>query len=138
MFLDVAPGNEIYYYNKYAFNMMNRYEFIQDRYAGFNIEHNFGNGIFKYFGPTRKLKFRQFWTAKGLWGSISDENRELNFVGDFPFQSLDGNTYLELGTGVDNILKVLRIDFIWRPLPTSLLPTNSKRFAVFGSFRLTF
>ena len=138
MFLDVAPGNEIYYYNKYAFNMMNRYEFIQDRYAGFNIEHNFGNGIFKYFGPTRKLKFRQFWTAKGLWGSISDENRELNFVGDFPFQSLDGNTYLELGTGVDNILKVLRIDFIWRPLPTSLNQSNSKRFGVFGSFRLTF
>ena len=137
-FLDVAPGNEIYYYNKYAFNMMNRYEFIHDRFAGFNIEHNFGNGIFRFFGPTRKLKFRQFWTAKGLWGSLSEANKTLNFVGDYPFQSLDGRTYLELGTGVDNIFKVLRFDFIWRALPQSTIQTNSKRFGVFGSFRLAF
>jgi hypothetical protein len=138
MFLDVAPGNEIYYYNRYAFNMMNRYEFIHDRFTGFNIEHNFGNGVFRFFGPTRKLKFRQFWTAKGLWGSLSEANKKLNFVGDFPFQSLDGRTYLELGTGVDNIFKVLRFDFIWRVLPQTSIPTNSKRFGVFGSFRLAF
>jgi hypothetical protein len=138
MFLDVAPGNEIYYYNRYAFNMMNRYEFIHDRFAGFNIEHNFGNGLFRFIGLTRKLKFRQLWTAKGLWGSLSDVNRQLNFVGDHPFQSLDGKTYLELGTGVDNILKVLRFDFVWRVLPKSTIENNSKRFGVFGSFRLAF
>ncbi len=138
MFLDVAPGNEIYYYNKYAFNMMNRYEFIHDRYAGFNVEHNFGNGLFRFIPLTRKLKFRQFWTAKGLWGSLSAANRQLNFVGDYPFQSLDGKTYLELGTGVDNVFKVLRFDFIWRALPERRIPTNSQRFGVFGSFRLAF
>jgi hypothetical protein len=138
MFLDVAPGNEIYYYNRYAFNMMNRYEFVHDRFAGFNIEHNFGNGLFRFIGLTRKLKFRQLWTAKGLWGSLSDANRQLNFVGDHPFQSLDGKTYLELGTGVDNILKVLRFDFVWRVLPKSTIENNSKRFGVFGSFRLAF
>ncbi|MEO6915226.1 MAG: DUF5686 family protein, partial [Chitinophagaceae bacterium] len=43
MLLDIAPGNEIYYYNKYAFNLMNRYEFLHDRYAGINFEHNIGN-----------------------------------------------------------------------------------------------
>ncbi|MGB3007414.1 MAG: DUF5686 family protein, partial [Chitinophagaceae bacterium] len=59
--LDIAPGNEMYYYNKYAFNMMNRWEFIHDRYAGVNIEHNVGNGIFRMFP---KLRLRQFWTAK--------------------------------------------------------------------------
>jgi hypothetical protein len=138
MFLDVAPGNEIYYYNRYAFNMMNRYEFIHDRFAGFNIEHNFGNGLFRFIGLTRKLKFRQLWTAKGLWGSLSDANRQLNFVGDHHFQSLDDKTYLELGTGVDNILKVLRFDFVWRVLPKSTIENNSKRFGVFGSFRLAF
>jgi hypothetical protein len=138
MFLDVAPGNEIYYYNRYAFNMMNRYEFIHDRYAGFNVEHNFGNGLFRFIELTRKLKFRQFWTAKGLWGSLSEANRKLNFVGDYPFQSLDGKTYLELGTGIDNVFKVLRFDFIWRVLPKETLPPNSKRFGVFGSFRLAF
>ena len=138
MLLDIAPGNEIYYYNKYAFNMMNRYEYIHDRYAGINMEHNFGNGLFRFIPLTRKLKFRQFWTAKALWGSLTDENRNLNLNGTYPFESLNGRTYLELGTGVDNIFKVLRVDFIWRALPESRAKTNNDRFGVFGSFKVTF
>ena len=139
MFLDIAPGNEIYYYNKYAYNMMNRYEFINDRYAGVNFEHNFGPGLFRYVGLTRKLKFRQLWTAKALWGDLSESNRQLNFINGYNFKSLDGKTYVELGTGVDNIFKVIRLDFIWRVLPQSL-PNGEKfdRFGVFGSFRLAF
>ncbi|HEU0065370.1 MAG TPA: DUF5686 family protein, partial [Flavisolibacter sp.] len=137
MFLNVAPGNEIYYYNPYAYNMMNRYEYIHDQDAGINFEHNFGNGLFRFIPITRKLKFRQFWTAKFLWGSLTPENRALNFVGNYPFKSLDGKTYCELGTGIDNILKVLRFDFIWRvsPLQTAAQGSN---FGVFGSFHLNF
>lgn len=133
--LDIAPGNEMYYYNKYAFNMMNRWEFIHDKYAGINIEHNIGNGLFRMFP---KLRFRQFWTAKALWGSLSDENKSLNFKKGHNFQTLDGKTYLELGTGIDNIFRVFRIDFVWRVLPSTLPKTGDKTFGVFGSFRLVF
>lgn len=133
--LDIAPGNELYYYNKYAFNMMNRYEFIHDNYAGINFEHNVGNGIFRLFP---KLKFRQLYTIKTLWGSLSDANRALNFKQGHTFQTLDGNTYMEIGTGVDNILRIFRVDFIWRVLPSSQLNGTTKRFGVFGSFRLSF
>lgn len=135
MLLDIAPGNELYYYNKYAFNMMNRWEFVHDKYAGLNVEHNIGNGIFRLFP---KLRFRQFWTAKALWGSLSDANKFFNFKQGHSFQTLDGKTYLELGTGVDNILRVLRIDFIWRVLPSTLQKEGDKTFGVFGSFRLSF
>lgn len=133
--LDIAPGNELHYYNKYAFNMMNRYEFIHDKYLGINFEHNVGNGIFRFFP---KLKLRQFWTAKTLWGSLSDANKAYNFKQGHSFQTLDGKTYMELGTGVDNIFRVFRVDFIWRVLPSRLPDGNSKRFGVFGSFRLAF
>ncbi len=135
MLLDIAPGNELYYYNKYAFNMMNRWEFVHDKYAGVNIEHIIGNGIFRMFP---KLRFRQFWTAKALWGSLSPENKAFNFKQGHSFQTLDGRTYLELGTGVDNIFKVFRIDFIWRVLPSTLPKDGDKTFGVFGSFRLVF
>ncbi|HTE27093.1 DUF5686 family protein [Flavitalea sp.] len=141
MLLDVAPGNEIYYYNKYAFNLMNRYEYIQDRYAGVNIEHNFGNGIFRVVPFMRKLKWRQFWSAKALWGSLSDENKAYNedLNSTLPkFESLNGKTYLELGTGIDNIFRFFRVDFIWRLSPTPLPPEKAKRFGVFFSFRLAF
>ncbi len=133
VFLDIAPGNELYYYNKYAFNMMNRYEFIHDQFAGINFEHNIGNGIFRLFP---KLKFRQLWTVKTLWGSLSEANKALNFKSGNSFQTLDGKTYMEIGTGVDNILKVIRVDFIWRVLPSRLPATD--KFGVFGSFRLAF
>jgi Family of unknown function (DUF5686)/CarboxypepD_reg-like domain len=135
MLLDIAPGNELYYYNKYAFNMMNRWEFVHDKYAGINIEHNIGNGIFRMFP---KLRFRQFWTAKALWGSLSDKNKAFNFKQGHSFQTLDGRTYLELGTGVDNIFKVFRVDFIWRVLPSTLPKEGDKTFGIFGSFRLAF
>lgn len=141
MLLDVAPGNEIYYYNKYAFNLMNRYEYLHDQYAGVNIEHNIGNGLFRFIPLTRKLKFRQFWSAKALWGSLSEENRQFNTPAgsNYVFESLNGGkTYMELGTGVDNIFKLFRLDLIWRVQPRPLPPENVKRFGVFFSFRLAF
>lgn len=137
--LEVHPGNEIYYYNKYAFNMMNRFEFISDQYAGFNIEHTIGNGIFGYIPLIKKLKLRQFWTAKGIIGALSEENKQLNFVAGYPFRTLHGSPYLEVGTGIENIFRFLRIDFVWRVAPGTI-PDDSykRRFGVFGSFRLQF
>ena len=117
---------------------MNRFEYINDRYAGFAVEHNIGNGLFKYTSITRKLRFRQFWNIKTLVGDLSQANKDLNFVAGHPFESLNGKMYTEFGTGVDNILKVLRLDLIWRLSPRPL-PTNKvARFGVFGSFRLAF
>ncbi|MBC6490631.1 DUF5686 family protein [Flavihumibacter stibioxidans] len=139
MMLNVMPGNEIYYYNKYAFNLMQRFEYISDRYAGFNLEHNIGNGLFKYIPLTRKLKFRQFWSAKGITGAITEANKTLNFDNPYnQFKDLDGKLYLELGTGVDNIFKVFRLDFVWRLAPRPLPVDRVSRFGIFGSFRLAF
>ena len=115
--------------------MMNKYEFIHDRYVGINFEHNIGNGIFRFFP---KLKFRQFWTLKTLWGGLSDANRAYNFKEGNTFQTLNGKTYMEIGTGIDNILHVFRIDFVWRVLPANLNMSSTKRFGIFGSFRLSF
>lgn len=131
-FLDIAPGNELYYYNKYAFNMMSRYEFIHDRFAGINYEHNIGPGIFRV---VPKLKFRQFYTIKALWGNLSEANRALNFQPGHSFQTLGNKTYLEVGTGVDNILRILRVDFIWRLLPKSTINSSVEKFGIFGSIR---
>ncbi len=137
-FLDLAPGNEMYYYNKFAFNMMNRFEFIHDQYAGFSIDHNVGSGLFRFIPLTRKLKFRQFWTAKALWGALNEENKALNFVGDYPFRTLDGKSYIELGTGIDNIFKVVRIDCIWRMPQPSIYTSAKSQFGIFGSLKIGF
>lgn len=137
--LQIQPGNEFYYYNKYAFNMMNQYEFLTDRYAGVNLEHTIGGGIFNYIPYVKRLKLRQFWTAKGVIGSLSDANKQLNFDKGYPFKTLTNVPYVELGTGIENIFQFFRIDFVWRVLPERL-PTEKqdKYFGIFGSVRFNF
>ncbi len=135
--LTQQPGNEWYYYSKYSFNLMNRFEYLTDRYAGFNLEHNIGSGLFRYISLTRKLKLRQFWEVKGVVGDLSNANRQLNFVGNYPFKSLEGKLYMEVGTGIDNIFKFFRVDFIWRVLPQPLPVAKSQRFGIFLGFRFS-
>jgi Family of unknown function (DUF5686)/CarboxypepD_reg-like domain len=137
--LEIHPGNEYEYYNQYAFEMMNTYEFISDEYAGINIEHNIGGGLFNYIPLLKRLKFRQFWTAKGVIGNLSSDNRELNFTGQYPFRTLAGDPYLELGTGVSNIFQIFRVDFDWRVSPPPQGgETLSRHFGVFGSVQFQF
>lgn len=139
LLLEVHPGNEFYYYDPYAFNMMNRFEFLSDQWAGFNIEHEIGGGIFSFIPWVLKLKFRQFWTAKGIIGKLSPQNKTLNLQNGYSFKTLEGNPYLELGTGVENILHFIRVNFVWQVLPKPQPgEASSKRFGVFGSLKLQF
>ncbi len=137
-FLNILPGNEASYYNKQAFNLMTRFEYITDKYAGFNLDHTIGPGIFRFTALTRKLKWRQLWTAKGVIGNLSPANQQLNFVGNFPFKSLNNKMYLELGTGINNILQFFRVDFIWRVSSPSSTNETVAKFGIFGSVRLSF
>lgn len=135
--LENHPGNDLYYYNPFAFNLMNRFEYLSDQYAGVNIEHNIGSGIFRFIPITRKLKWRQFWTAKTLWGSLSNENNAINNKTG-TFKTFNKKTYMELGTGIDNIFKVFRLDFVWRLSPTPSYAGTASKFGIFGSFQLQF
>ncbi|MBS1588581.1 MAG: carboxypeptidase-like regulatory domain-containing protein [Bacteroidetes bacterium] len=137
--LEIHPGNEFFYFNKHSFNMMNRYEFVSDRYAGLNIEHNIGGGVFNYIPYLKKLKMRQFWTAKVLYGNLSEANKLLNLNKGYTFRTLDKDPYIELGTGVSNILQLFRIDFVWRVSP-NLLPNEGpdRYFGIFGSVQFNF
>ncbi len=146
MVLEVHPGNEIYYYSKNAFNLMNRFEYISDAYAGFNIEHNFDKKLINLIPFLRKTKIRQFWNVKTVWGDLSDDNRKFNRLefSNYRLKILRAQRYTELGTGVDNIFKFFRIDLVWRFNPTFNVPANStllnnpQQFGVFGSFKLQF
>jgi len=146
MLLEIHPGNEIYYYNKQSFNLMNRFEYISDQYAGFNVEHNFEKKLFNLVPFMRKTKMRQFWNFKAVWGDLSRPNSRFNVLefGSYRLKILRGRPYMEIGTGIDNILKFFRIDLVWRmapqftPPPGSTVPNNPQNFGIFGSFRLQF
>lgn len=137
--LEVHPGNDFYFYNNRAFNMMNRYEFISDEYAGFMFEHTIGGGVFNYIPLLKKAKLRQFWTARGIIGKLNADNRALNLDKGYEFRTLQGSPYLELGTGVENIFQLFRVDFVWRVTPQPLPgESQEKYFGIFGSVKFAF
>lgn len=110
--LQLHQGNETYAYDNYAFNMMNYYEFVSDRYFSVFAEHHFDGLFFNRIPLFRKLKWREVVSAKGLIGSISKKNIDQM---QFP-EGLRGLTvpYGEASVGVENILKMFRIDAMWR------------------------
>jgi len=136
-FLDIMPGNEMMYYNKYAFNMMRRYEFVSDAYVGMNIEHKLGKGILKYIPIVKKTKWRQFWNLKSVVGALSSENTAYNFIESHPFNSFQSKPYYEIGTGIENIARFFRIDFVWRVKNDIHQTATPSNFGIFGSFRVS-
>ncbi len=144
--LELHPGNEIYYYSKQTFNLMNRFEYVSDQYAGINVEHNFEKKLLNLVPFLRKTKIRQFWNIKSVWGDLSEANRKFNRIefGEYRLKCLRGSHYTEVGTGFDNIFKFFRVDMVWRfspqvPTPPGVINnTTMHDFGVFGSFRLQF
>lgn len=137
--LEVHPGNDFYYYSPFAFSMMNRFEFLSDTYAGLMFEHNIGSGLFNYLPLLKKVKLRQFWTFKTAIGKLSSQNQALNLNKGFEFKTLQSSPYVEIGTGVDNIFQLFRVDFVWRVAPGSIENEPiEKYFGIFGSFKVGF
>lgn len=110
--LHLHEGNETYAFDRYAFNMMNYYEFASDQYISLFLEHHF-QGLFLNRIPLfRKLKWREVVSGKGLIGSLDKKNLD---VMQFPLGLTDvSKPYVEVSAGVENILKVIRVDAMWR------------------------
>ena len=111
-FLQLHEGNQTYAYDDYAFNMMNYYEFVSDKYISVFAEHHWDGFFLNRIPLMRRLKWREVITGKGLYGSINDKNKEILIFPD----NLTGlnKPYFETSIGVENILKIIRIDAMWR------------------------
>jgi hypothetical protein len=111
--MELHGGNETYIYDYLAFNMMRYYEFASDEFASFSAFHHFEGLFLNKIPLLRKLKFREVATFKAVWGSVNDKNRQILI---FPSSliALDKGPYMEASIGVENILKIFRIDAFWR------------------------
>lgn len=110
--LSVVPGNQTYFTIENTFNNLKFYEFVTDQYATVQWIHNFQGKLFARIPLLRKLNWREIIGAKGVYGTVSDENRAINASG-LAYNAPE-KFYWECSAGVGNIFKVLRIDFSWR------------------------
>ena len=110
--LKLHEGNETYAYDPLAFNMMNYYEFVSDEYIRLFGEQHFQGFFLNRIPLLRKLHWREVVNCNILFGGLSDKNKHIM---QFP-EGLSNLTkpYYEAGVGIENILKLFRVDAMWR------------------------
>ncbi|MCL7988332.1 DUF5686 and carboxypeptidase regulatory-like domain-containing protein [Sphingobacterium sp. lm-10] len=106
------------------YDLMNSMEFAADEYVKFGFEHALNGFIFNKIPLLRRLKLREIWGAQMFYGRMSTQNdparsdQVVEFDTDaqgFPLtRSLFGRPYWEASVGIDNILRVLRVEYVRR------------------------
>ncbi|MVN75945.1 hypothetical protein GO988_06370 [Hymenobacter sp. HMF4947] len=128
LFLKIPLGNQTPFYNANAFNLMNYFEFVTDRSVSLRLDHHFEGIILNAIPAVRSLNWRLAATANALYGGLSAMNQRqpLDAQGrpQPPLNTLDKVPYVELGYGIENIFKFVRVDFIHR-LTYRDAPSNS-------------
>lgn len=102
------------------FSCLNPMEFINDSYAQWDITYWANGAILNYIPILKKLKLREAVTFKGVWGRLSDRNKPWLHPELYAFpaiaqtQEMTNTPYMEIGAGLDNIFRILRLDYTWR------------------------
>ena len=107
-------GNETFWWDESAFNLMNYNEFVSDQYLSFYYTHHFGGFFLNKVPLMRRLKWREVGYLKGVIGSITNENKQFNNFDKIPDTYLLKKPYFEGGVAVENILRFIRVDALWR------------------------
>ncbi len=113
-----------------SYALMKPMEFINDQALSWDVTY-WGNGILMNRLPLiKRLRLREVISLRGIWGSLSDKNNPnavetqnlaspstsglFMFPSDAPCQPMGNKPYMEAGVGLDNILTILRVDYVWR------------------------
>ena len=144
-FLITPPVNTSYFEHQGTFNLMKGLEFLNDRYAQFNLAWDLEGKIFNRIPLIKKLKWREYIAFKGMWGHLTDKNNPYlpqnandTELYKFPVDTrvMTRDPYMEFVVGVHNIFKFLEVDYV-RRLTYTHAPGISKNGIRFG-FNLVF
>ena len=109
----VTPGGFGILFNDFDFNLLQEFEFVTDQSITWYFEHHFEGYIFNKIPYISRLQLREILYMRGMWGTYSQKNYNAILPG-FDFKSPFPYPYIEAGFGFENILKIIRLDSIWR------------------------
>jgi len=135
-FLNVHNGNQSYYLEPDAFNLLNFYEFASDTWLGFNFEHKLQGFVLDKIPFLRKLELRSIYGVKGVVGDFNDKHLAAMILPSNTQKLSYTKPYMEFNIGIENIFQFIRIDAIWRL--TYLDTPGISKFGVKFLFNLEF
>ncbi len=132
--LKVHEGNQSLWLLNSTFNMVNFIEFISDRYVIGFAENRWEGLFFDRIPLLKASKIRLITTERIMLGSLSPKHNQALLIPDF-VRPFNGVPYVEVGIGIENIFKVIRIDFLYRA--THQIPGSSP-FGIKARYSLNF
>ncbi|MHC8947826.1 DUF5686 family protein [Sphingobacterium hungaricum] len=122
------------------FDLMRSMEFAADQFAKFSFIHQAQGYFFNKIPLFKRLKLREIWGTQLFYGQLSDRNNPYlsDEVVEFdkdengtPYTQIIGKKpYWEASAGIDNILNVLRVEYVRRLNYTDLPNVNKDRIRV--------
>lgn len=120
--LILPNANLSYLIQSESYTNMNAMEFINDEYASWDLTYNMNGLILNSIPLIKKLKWREVVTFRGLFGNLTNKNNPyLTERNEGLFQFPEGSyimdkkvPYMEMGVGIENIFKFIRVDYTWR------------------------
>ena len=101
-----------------AFHMMNALEFVTDQYVSFNATYYLKGWILNRIPGIKWLRLREVLSFNMIYGGLTDKNNPTLTPGLFLLpdgtQPLGSTPYMECSVGLENIFKILRIDYFRR------------------------
>lgn len=102
-----------------TYTNLNALEFINDEYLSWDVTYYMNGNLLNRLPLIKKLKWREVFGFRGLWGHLTDKNNpRIDPEGLYRFPAttheMSQTPYMEASVGIENILKFLRIDYVWR------------------------
>ncbi|MCM1519405.1 MAG: DUF5686 and carboxypeptidase regulatory-like domain-containing protein [Lachnoclostridium sp.] len=117
----IPNANISYTIQPESFACLNPMEFITDTYAQWDLTYWANGAILNYIPVLKKLRLREAFSFRGFFGRLSDRNNPAMNPELYAFPA-DAHTrtirprhpYMEAAVGLDNLFKILRVDYVWR------------------------
>ena len=116
----IPNANLSYTIQPESYTLMNAMEFANDQQVSWDVTYWLNGALLNYVPLLKKLKLREVVSFRGLYGSLSKKNDPTQntdlylFPADTKCKGMENKPYMEMGVGLDNILKFLRVDYVWR------------------------
>ncbi len=139
--LNILPGNETFIQSDNTYNLMDFYEFIADETLEMSYRHHFEGLLLNRVPLIKKTDWRLVSGGKAVVGDYNNQNDDYIPEGipqvDYDYRSLDpSKPYAEVSYGIENILRVIRIQAFHRLTYKS--GNNVRPFGVKGSLYFSF
>lgn len=125
--LILPAANLSYIMQRETFNLINNMEFLNDRFVSLDFTYDMNGKLFNRIPLLKKLKWREVFGFRALYGHLTDKNNPYLNPGDgdlFLFPTRNGEPtsfvmdpkipYMEVSIGIHNIFKILHIEYVRR------------------------